>query len=176
MTLKFVYKCYVQSEIMGNGTMYQVATNAADLPTRSNSTAKDISPTSPWQKCKAYAYKPREEWPTDRDFADRKEECIPHTEILKRFRGIVNKIDVDVVPRGSKIDELIDPYFTNDWERLIERTVVFLSPFLRRSPFSGTFLREARECHHFPLHSPFLQKGPGGCRFLFFALSPLSPQ
>ena len=27
---------------------------------------------------------------------------------------------------------LIDPYFTNDWQRLISRTVVFLNPFLNK--------------------------------------------
>ena len=126
------------------GEWYHVSSkdNAADRPSRLDSAIGDISSGSAWQKGPAYLYDPMPMWPTDRDFAARKESCIPDTEILKRYRGIVNvvaisgseevKADTDV-----GIHKLIDPFFTNDWERLIGRTVVFMEPFLNKRGVSS---------------------------------------
>ena len=105
--------------------------NAADRPTRVDSCVDDISSDSPWQNGPAYLYSPSELWPTDRDFASRKEACIPDVEILKRYRGMVHKVTLKT-KSDVGVHTLIDPYFTNDWERLIERTSVFLEPFLRK--------------------------------------------
>ena len=116
-----------------SGEWYHVASsdNAADRPTRVDSTIDDISPDSPWQRGPAYLYTPAHTWPTDRNFAARKESCIPDTEILKRYRGIVQNVALEAAPDAGA-HTLIDPYFTNDWERLIERTLIFLSPFLHK--------------------------------------------
>lgn len=104
--------------------------NAADQPTRTDSTAKDVAPDSPWQKGRSYLYQPVENWPVDRNFAERKESCIPDEEILKRFRGQVNQINT--VTSDVGVENLIDPCFTNDWDRLIRRTQTLLLPFLRK--------------------------------------------
>ena len=104
--------------------------NAADQPTRTDSTAEDVAPGSPWQKGRSYLYKPVESWPIDRNFADRKESCIPDEEILKRFRGHINQIAV--VAEDIGVHKLLDPYSTNDWEKLIKRTQTLLIPFLHR--------------------------------------------
>ena len=116
-----------------DGEWYHVSSsdNAADRPTRLDSTASDISSPSPWQKGPGYLYSPKEAWPIDRDFADRKESCIPECEILKRYRGLVHNIAVEAVPDVG-VDNLIDPHFTNDWEKLIQRTLLYLSPFHRK--------------------------------------------
>ena len=108
------------------GEWYQVSSsdNAADQPTRMDSVASDIGPTSSWQRAPDYIYMPRKDWPTNRRFAERKDSHIPTCEILKKYRGIVHKAEVVVVSRG--IDNLIDPYSTNDWDRLIQRSQILL--------------------------------------------------
>ena len=86
--------------------------------------ASDIEPTSSWQRAPDYIYLPRKDWPTNRHFAERKDSHIPTCEILKKYRGIVHKAEVVVVSRG--IGNLIDPYSTNDWDRLIQRSQILL--------------------------------------------------
>ena len=109
---------------------------AADRPSRIDSVIVDISPDSAWQKGPAYLYNPVHMWPTDRDFAARKESCIPDNEILKRYRGIFHAVAVSEVERKVETDtgihKLIDPFFTNDWDRLIARTVIFMELFLNK--------------------------------------------
>jgi hypothetical protein len=67
--------------------------NSADQPTRLDSTTKDIVPFSVWQIGKHYLYLPRHLWPTNRDFAELKEYCIPENEILKRYRGLDSHVE-----------------------------------------------------------------------------------
>jgi len=109
-----------------NGEWYHVSSNdnSADQPTRLDSTAPDIGPTSAWQLAPDYIYLPRKDWPTNRRFAERKDSHIPSCEILKKYRGIIHKAEVVVVTRGIHV--LIDPYSTNDWERLIQRSQILL--------------------------------------------------
>ena len=63
-----------------------------------------------------------EEIPWDR-------ECCCHLWV-RRSKEV--KADIDV-----GIHQLIDPFFTNDWERLIGRTVVFMEPFLNKRGVSS---------------------------------------
>ena len=105
--------------------------NAADQPTRLDSTAEDVGPNSPWQRGKDYLYEPVENWPKNRNFADRKDSCIPDAEILKKYRGVAHNVASVVVP-DIGIHKLLDPFSTNDWEKLVSRTTVLLRPFLHR--------------------------------------------
>ena len=120
------------------GEWYHVSSkdNAADRPSRLDSVIADIAPDSTWQKGPAYLYSPTDMWPTDRDFAARKESCVPDNEILKKYRGIMNTVSVSEV-QDTGVHKLIDPTFTNDWNRLIERTVLFMEPFLSRRDVSS---------------------------------------
>ena len=113
-------------EVGVKGEWYRVlsADNPADQPTRMSSTAADISDGSQWQRGPDYLYGPRESWPTNRDFADRKEECIPSSELLRRYRGLFQQVVVEV---DYGIHNLIDPFSTNDWDTLIRRTQVLLN-------------------------------------------------
>jgi hypothetical protein len=106
--------------------------NGADRPTRLDSTIDDISPGSEWQNGPSYLYLPREEWPLERDFVTRKTDCIPSNEILKKYRAIANKVVVQVVHDGIQTlinkTKFLDPYYTNDWDKLVRRTQVYLQP------------------------------------------------
>ena len=105
--------------------------NAADQPTRLDSTAESISRESSWQKGPRYLYEPVESWPIDRNFADRKDSCIPDAEILRKYRGIVHEVTATVIPDVG-VHKLIDPFSTNDWDRLIQQTQILLLPFLHK--------------------------------------------
>ena len=109
--------------------------NSADRATRADSSPLDVNSTSEWQVGKEYVKKPRPMWPINRDFAERKEECIPQNELLKQFRCIIRHIDA-IVPADDEvlaeapsvgIENLIDPYSTNEWNRIISSTQVLLS-------------------------------------------------
>ena len=108
-----------------NGEWYQVSSsdNAADQPTRLDSTALDIGLGSVWQHAPDYIYSPRKDWPTNRRFAERKDSHIPSCEILRKYRGIIHRTQV-VVSRGIHV--LIDPHSTNDWDKLIQRSQFLL--------------------------------------------------
>ena len=98
--------------------------NAADRPTKLNSTLEDVSLASSWQKGPQYLYLPQEKWPINRDFATRKEESvIPSNEILKKYRGMVQEIDVHI---ELGVHNLINPDSTNDWNKLIRRIQILL--------------------------------------------------
>ena len=107
---------------VGNdGECYHVPSsfNAADRPTRSDSTPEDLAVGSEWQTGPSFLRLPEDEWPTNRDFAARKDEHIPHNELLKKYRAAINAINVE---DKTGIDQLIDPYSTNDWDVLVRRT------------------------------------------------------
>ena len=103
--------------------------NAADQPTKLNSSLKDVTLDSPWQKGPGYLYLSRKDWPINRNFAARKEGCIPSTEILKKYRGIIQEVHVHV---DIGVHILIDPFSTNDWTKLIHRTQLLLAPFFHK--------------------------------------------
>ena len=75
-------------------------------------------PDSAWQRGPSYLCMPSSSWPIDRDFATRKEACIPDSEILKRYRGIVQTVTAEISD-DIGVHNLVNPNFTNDWERLI---------------------------------------------------------
>ena len=60
-----------------------------------------------------------DKWPVNRDFATRKDQLIPQVEILKRFCGIIQNTEVNTT---YGIDQLIDPFSTNYWSKLIRKT------------------------------------------------------
>ena len=66
-----------------------------------------ISIDSPWHKGPSYLCEAVEHWPIDRNFALRKEACIPNEEILKRYRGQVHEVKIDT-SSDQGIHKLID--------------------------------------------------------------------
>ena len=104
-----------------DGEWYHVKSsdNGADIATRLDSTPNEIGSHSGWQKGPSYLQLSRAEWPTNRDFAERKDDHIPHNELLKKYRGLIQAIKVGP---SVGIDNLIDPYSTNDWNVLLHRT------------------------------------------------------
>ena len=133
--------------IGNNGECYHVpgSHNAADQPTRMDSTVESISTDSTWQKGPSYLYEPVDCWPIDRNFASKKDPFIPETEILKRFRGQVNETSVASTP-DIGVHNLIDPQSTNDWELLIRRTQTLLTPFMHhRGVTDNSLIVEAAE-------------------------------
>ena len=110
-----------------DGEWYHVSSedNAADQPTKLDSTLADVSMDSPWQKGPSYLYLPRNQWPTNRDFASRKESLIPSCEILKKYRATVQKVEAHP---DIGVHNLVDPYRTNYWDVLIQRTQILLVP------------------------------------------------
>ena len=91
-----------------HGEWYHTGTsyNAADRPTRLDSTPADLGPLSEWQNGPAFLQLRETEWPINRDFATRKTDHIPHTELLKKYRSI---IQADEVEKPVGIQQLIDP-------------------------------------------------------------------
>ena len=112
-----------------NGEWYHTDShnNAADIVTKISSGIADISLGSQWQSCLDWVRLPPTEWPIERNFAERKDEHIPQIELLKRFRCIIQKTDVQVEVSG--INQLIDPFSTNSWEKLLRRTQFVLYAF-----------------------------------------------
>ena len=83
------------------------------------------------------------QWPINRDFAARKDDSvIPSNEILKKYRGMVQEIDVHV---DEGVHNLLDPYSTNYWDKLIKRTHTLLSFAFRRQGVSDASLLERAE-------------------------------
>ena len=93
--------------------------NAADRATRLDSTPPDIDLNSSWQSGPLFLKDSPNKWPVNRDFATRKDQLIPQVEILKRFRGIIQNTEVKTT---YGIDQLIDPFSTNYWSKLIRKT------------------------------------------------------
>ena len=100
--------------------------NSADQATRPDSAPDDVDADSVWQSGRPYLKDHRSAWPIDRNFADRKDECIPQNELLKQFRCMIQLTEASP-PTG--VEQLIDPYSTNDWNKLLGFTQVMLSWF-----------------------------------------------
>ena len=75
------------TEVGNHGECYHVPGrhNAADQPIRMDSTVETISADSAWQKGPSYLYESIECWPIDRNFASKKDACIPEVEIIKWY-------------------------------------------------------------------------------------------
>ena len=101
-----------------NGEWWHTASchNAADQATRSDSSPLDVDHTSKWKHGPEYLKDDPSNWPINRDFATRKEDCIPQSELLKLFRGLIQKTDAISY---TGIHQLIDPWGTNYWDKLL---------------------------------------------------------
>ena len=104
--------------------------NGADIATRLETSCDDLLSVG-WQHGPEYLKLPRNQWPLNRNFADRKNDLIPQNELLKRYRSIVNHVDVTAQNEGVSeefgVHKLIDPYSTNSWETLLTKTQVLLT-------------------------------------------------
>ena len=106
--------------------------NGADIATRLDSSPEDIGKGSVWQTGPVYLRSNRSSWPVNRDFATRKNDLIPQCELLKKFRCLIQATDVETVPVGTvpveppSIEKLINPFATNSWDVLINRTQTLL--------------------------------------------------
>ena len=107
-----------------NGEWYHTESenNGADIATRLDTDCEGLIGEA-YQQGPSYLKLPFEQWPLNRSFADRKDDCIPQSELLKRYRAIVSHVD-DVAEQG--IDKVIDPYSTNSWDKLVSRTQTLL--------------------------------------------------
>ena len=118
--------------------------NAADQATRLDSTIDDVGMHSVWQTGKPFLKDPPSEWPTNRDFASRKEHLVPQVELLKRFRCL---IQTTAVSKPTGIDQLIDPLSTNYWSKLVRRTQNILLAVHKMQPgdmVSSSMVEEAK--------------------------------
>ena len=100
--------------------------NAADQATRLDTGCSELGPDSEWQNGPSFLKSPQLNWPVNRDFAERKEDYIPQAELLKKYRCLIQMVDWKV---KYGVDQIIDPYCTNDWEKLINKTQLLLIPF-----------------------------------------------
>ena len=67
--------------------------NAADCPSRLDTTPDMLGPTSDWQKGPKYLYLPSSSWPFERDFADQKAEVkIPREELRGKYKDLPNHL------------------------------------------------------------------------------------
>ena len=119
--------------------------NAADRATRLDSTIDDVGMQSEWQTGPAFLKDPPSEWPINRDFANRKDQLIPQVEILKRFRCLIQNTEASEL---SGIDQLIDPFSTNNWNKIVRRTQMLLLAIQTmksgNSGFNSNLVKEAK--------------------------------
>ena len=99
--------------------------NAAERATRTDCTIIDLQDGSAW-RCPPFLLQDPSLWPINREFAKRKEDYIPQLELLKRFRCIVQKTDIE--PTAGIVQE-VDPYCTNSWEKLVRKTQLLVYAF-----------------------------------------------
>ena len=120
--------------------------NAADPATRPDATPSDIDvDSSPWQLGPSYLKGPRSSWPIDRDFATRKDECIPQNELLKQFRCMIQVTEAQPSPG---IEQIIDPFRTNNWNKLLRLTQFMLTWFHKTrvaDSNAGLVLKQAKK-------------------------------
>ena len=108
-----------------NGEWWHISShnNAADIATRIDSNIQDINENSEWQNGPSFLKDPPSTWPINRTFAERKDEFVPQSELLKRFRCLIQNVNVEEV---HDISKLLDPFSTNYWDRLIRKTQLVL--------------------------------------------------
>ena len=76
-----------------NGEWWHVKSehNAADRPSRLDSVPADLRLGSEWQTGPEYLSLERDQWPLERNFADRKSKIrIPQEEIVRKYRGLAD--------------------------------------------------------------------------------------
>ena len=144
---------------------YYVASekNAADRATRLQSVPDDLGLGSEWLNGPAYLKTPIEEWPINRDFADKKSKVqLPMEEIRRPYREqllveesssavVVNSAGNKVLGGPGSPDNFVLQHFdygkiTNDWDKLIQKTA-FLFQWMARVQCSelGAVELQARE-------------------------------
>ena len=114
-----------------DGEWYHLSSNdnAADQPTKLTSTLDDVSMDSPWQRGPSYLYLPRDQWPINQDFATRKDSVIPSCKIVKKYRANIQNINAHP---DIGVHNLVDPFSTNYWDVLIQRTQILLLPLYEK--------------------------------------------
>ena len=103
------------TQVGNNGEWWHVKSehNAADRPSRLDSTPADICLGSRWQLGEEYLCSEWELWPIERNFADRKNKVlIPQEEIVKKYRGLsdscgyINLHDLVDHSGGNEVNKL----------------------------------------------------------------------
>ena len=114
---------------------YHVASsdNAADTVTRLKIAPEFLQQGSGWLEGPEYLKLPVEDWPIDRNFAERKNKvCLPIDEVRKQYRDYVGHTGQVLANKGESVgpgssDNYVLKHFgfghcTNDWRKLIQRT------------------------------------------------------
>ena len=128
-----------------NGEWYHTpsAFNAADRPTRTDTTPEDLGYNTEWQNGPPFLRLPVSEWPINRDFAARKTDHIPHSEILKKYRGVIQAV---AVVQTVGIHQLLNPHSTNDWDKLLRQTSTILDAPKLIDKSKSTTLHQNNTC------------------------------
>jgi hypothetical protein len=110
--------------IAGGGEWYHMSSmnNAAERPTRLDSKPEDLRIDSVWQEGLPYMRLPFDDWPWERDFAERKvSEAIPKEELKAQYRGCTASTKTMEV-KNPILEMFEDGYITNDYDKLIDKT------------------------------------------------------
>ena len=118
--------------------------NAADQATHSDSSPLDVNHTSKWQQNPEYLKDDPSHWPIIRDFATYKEDCIPNSELLKLFCGLIQKTDAICL---TGIHQLICPWSTNFWCKLLGRTQKLLQWYCKVHIPNSTSTQSLQPAH-----------------------------
>ena len=101
------------TKVGDNGEWWHVRSedNAADRPSRLDSTPSDLGLGSDWQDGPGYLRLERENWPFERNFADRKTKVlIPQEEVVRKYRGMADSCGYinlhDLVDHSGGEDQL----------------------------------------------------------------------
>ena len=152
------------------GEWYHVpsADNAADRPSRMNSEPRDLGVDSEWLGGPAYLKLPVEQWPFNRNFADKKSKLnVPMEEVKKKFRNQVDGTDYSSFKaiggpgcQENYVLNLFDHgWKTNDWEKLIRSTsYLFLWKAKMLSDEPGAIAREFAILFWIRVAMPFTNK------------------
>ena len=92
-TYDFMDEIKKMTKVGNDGEWWHVKSedNAADRASRLDSTPADLGIGSEWQDGPSYLRLVRDEWPFERNFADRKNKVlIPKEEIVKKYRGMAD--------------------------------------------------------------------------------------
>ena len=125
-----------------NGEWYWVAShdNAADRATRLSSTSADLSLDSGWLEGPAYLKLPVDQWPMNRNFAERKSKSkVPIEEVKKKFKNqiefILHHTKQNSDGPGSVENEILAKFdygkCTNNWEKLVRSTSYLFMWFVK---------------------------------------------
>ena len=97
--------------------------NAADKPTRLDSAVADIGVGSEWQNGKPYMLQPFDQWPWERNFAEKKvTDMVPREEMTAKYRGLSAGTKVITEERNMMMEKFDDGFITNYYDILIQKT------------------------------------------------------